>query len=242
MIPPRLSYRLKNKKWITQKVVHYEFEPIQGDHPPFKAGQFMMFHWKDKNGNPIDKPHSYSIASAPYQHQLDFTIKIYGIYTQRLTNELSIGDCMDMQGPYGAFTINEDSMRSVVLLAGGVGIAPFRSMIKDQTSRDNSIPITLLYSNKTQKDFPYRQELDTIGREYANRFRVIYTITDPLSIPQEWIGERGRFVAPTIARYVQPLEDKTFLVCGPPGFVEEMVEQIKTLGVDQKKIKIEKFT
>lgn len=257
-ISPILPYRVIRNDFITSNVIHMDCVPMEGNKPAFKAGQFMMLHWRDAEGKLIDKPHSFSIASAPHEQHLSFAIKIYGPYTTRLSKEVPAGSIVHFQGPYGIFTLEKISDDRVVLLAGGVGIAPFRGFLYDELHNNTNglSPATtgqhanatnkdgrrfhILYSNKTKTTFPYKEELDAMVGEHPDRLRVAYTVTQELDDPS-WTGHRGRWDAQKIRESVKDCSSAQYLVCGPPMFVTEMQEQLAVLGVPKEKVKIEKF-
>ncbi len=209
----------------------------------FKAGQFMMLHWRDAVGKLIDKPHSFSIASAPDMPGFSFAIKIYGPYTTRLSKELPVGSTVHLQGPFGLFTLEKILDGRVVLLAGGVGIAPFRGFLYDEMASGHPTErrFHILYSNKTKTTFPYKAELDALADQYSDRLRIDYTVTQELDDPS-WTGQRGRWDAAKICETVEDFAAAQYFVCGPPAFVSEMQEQLTKLGVPKEKVKIEKFT
>lgn len=255
-VSPILPYRVTRNDFITSNVIHMDCVPMQGERPAFKAGQFMMMHWRDAEGKLIDKPHSFSIASAPHESGFSFAIKIYGPYTTRLSQELPEGSTVHLQGPYGLFTLEKVTDPEVVLLAGGVGIAPFRGFLYDElkynppalqsfseggnTTNIIAHKFHVLYSNKTKTTFPYMEELDALALAQPDRLKISYTITQDES--PEWAGGRGRWTAESMSHVLQGYEGKMFFVCGPPAFVSEMQEQLAKMGVAKEKVKIEKFT
>ena len=252
-ISPILPYRVTRNEFITSNVIQVDCVPLEGERVAFTAGQFMMLHWLDEHRELIDIPHAYSIASAPNETGFSFAIKIYGPYTTRLSQEVKPGSIIHLKGPYGLFTLQKVTDQRVVMLAGGVGIAPFRGMVLDTIARSGSTQINtqinadiplkkfhILYSNKTKSSFPYKEELDILSSNNTDRLKITYTITqegDP-----EWVGRRGRWTEESIKEEIGDWADTTFFVCGPPPFVVEMQDQLKMMGVPKEKVKIEKFT
>ncbi len=242
-LPPLLPYNVTRNEFITSNVIQLDCVPSDGERIAFTAGQFMMLHWLDEHGELIDIPHAYSIASAPQENGFSFCIKIYGPYTTRLSQEVKPGATIHLKGPYGLFTLQKVTDSTVVMLAGGVGIAPFRGMLYDELKKNANVPsrrFHLLYSNKTKTSFPYMQELDEWALGNPDRLKVTYTMTqegDP-----EWGGRRGRWTADSIKEEVRGWEGATYFVCGPPPFVAEMQDQLKRMGVPTEKVKVEKFS
>lgn len=242
-LPPLLPYKVTRNEFITSNVIQIDCVSTEGERIAFTAGQFMMLHWLDEHGELIDIPHAYSIASAPRENGFSFCIKIYGPYTTRLSQEVKLGTTIHLKGPYGLFTLQKVIDPTIVMLAGGVGIAPFRGMLYDELKKNTNSTLRrfhVLYSNKTKASFPYMQELDGWGAEHPDRLKITYTMTqegDP-----EWEGRRGRWTAESIKEEVRGWEGATYFVCGPPPFVSEMQEQLAKMGVEKSKVKVEKFT
>ncbi len=242
MLPPLLPYKVTRNEFITPNVIQIDCVASDGERIAFRAGQFMMLHWLDEHGELIDIPHAYSIASAPHEPGFSFCIKIYGPYTTRLSQEVKPGSTIHLKGPYGLFTLQKIVEPTVVMLAGGVGIAPFRGMVYDELAKNanTSRRFHILYSNKTKASFPYMQELDEWALAHPDRLKLTYTITqegDP-----QWGGRRGRWTAESIKEEVRGWEGATYFVCGPPPFVSEMQDQLARMGVEKTKVKVEKFT
>ena len=209
---------------------------FNGNKFDYKPGQYMMMELDvadPKNGS----IRSLSIASSPTENFLLFSTKISDTLFKQKFNSLKAGDKVRMKGPMGIFTLKEDAQK-VVLLGGGIGITPFRDMIKYVTDKKLPLKITLLYSNRTPADIVYKDEWRVFARENPH-LKVVHTITDYQG--NDWHGRRGRIDEYLVKEYCSDLQNTPFYICGPPGMVNAMFELLVKIGVPGPNIKIERF-
>jgi ferredoxin-NADP reductase len=205
---------------------------------PYKSGQVALLF--PEEGNPSLR-HAFSIASSPTEDLLMLTTKIRtdSPYKTRL-NALKQGDVVTLMGPGGQFGLLEQPTNQIILLGGGIGITPFRSIIKYAT--DNILPnkVTLLYSNKTPEDIVYKREWEEYAKQNPN-LTIIHTITRPSDSKSEWKGRVGRIDANLIREHVENPEKAFYLVCGPPSLVTELASVLAEMGINTSQIKVENF-
>ncbi len=191
---------------------------------PYLAGQ-----WAELGLSPESlKP--YSIASAPCETgehgALEFLIRDDGSGSELVT--LRRGRMLYVEGPHGRFSIEgAPARRHLVLLAGGTGIAPLRSMLIELLALENPPLITLLYSARSANEFAYLRELQRYSR--AGRITLVLTVTGGSS--ERWRGLSGRIGRPQIAPLVTAPDDTTALVCGPQPFVSSVRNALEEVGV-----------
>ncbi|MEK6932763.1 MAG: FAD-dependent oxidoreductase, partial [Nanoarchaeota archaeon] len=126
-----------------------------------------------------------------------------------------------------------------VMLSGGIGITPLRSMIKYSLDKKLKIKITLFYSNKVPEEILYQKGLETFAKN--RNFTLISTITEPEESKESWKGLIGRIDANLIKKYVKDFDNKIFYICGPPKMVDLMQNILKEMNIPQDQIKIEHF-
>ena len=209
---------------------------FDGNKFDFKPGQYMMMELEvvdNENGN--TRP--LSIASSPTEDFLLFSTKISQTLFKQKINNLKVGDKIKLKGPMGIFVLKEDA-KEVVFLGGGIGITPFRSMIKYATSKKLAMKLTLVYSNKTPADIVYRDEWPLFEKQNPN-FKAVQTITD--ASDPSWKGKTGRINESMIREFCSDFGKTLFYICGPPGMVDGLSNLLKTMNVPQQNIKIEKF-
>jgi len=199
----------------------------------YLAGQYVVLILGD-DSNQIKKP--FTLSSSPTEDFLEITKKLTGHPFSNALVELKLGDKVSINGPYGMFTFQEEC-NNIVMLSGGIGITPLRSMIKYSIDKEISANIVLLYSNSSETDIAFRDELELVQKEYPN-IKVINTITRPGS---DWKGVTGRINTEMIKKYIPDYLSCTFFTCGPTKMVDSMISLLRELEVPEKQIKREIF-
>jgi len=202
----------------------------------FKAGQFCFLRLnKDK----LYARHPFTISSSPKENELCFKVKLTGRFTKVLS-ELEKGEEVIIDGPFGIFTI-EDERKNLVFIAGGVGIAPFLSMIKDRMIADGKIQnVTLLYGSKTKEDIICKGWLDGIKKDW---FKKVYILNNnhSLSDPEIHKYETGHINKEIIKKHIENMDNSVFYICGPELMKNSLKETLNELGVNKQNIVIEDF-
>ena len=205
------------------------------------AGQFAYFKLEGVTGDPKGPIRHFTIASSPTEH--DYVLISTRIrntpYKQKLSS-LAEGTRIMEWGPQGEFILKEDS--PAVFLSGGIGVTPFRSMIKYATDKNLPTKIVMFDSNRNEQNILYQKEFDDWAAKNKN-LRMIYAVSD--DIPSGWTGEKGRIDREMIKRHVDgnALDESIFYICGPPGMLKAMQELLqKDLQIPKERIKIEEFT
>jgi ferredoxin-NADP reductase len=204
----------------------------------YKPGQIVLLF--PEEGNP-NLRHAFSIASSPTEDFLMISTKIRdeSPYKTRL-NHLKQGDVVSLMGPAGQFGLTEQSTDQIVLLGGGIGITPFRSIVKYATDKKLPNKITLLYSNKTPEDIVYKHEWEEYEERNAN-FIIVHTITQPSESKPEWKGRVGRIDANLIREQIKNPEKAQYYVCGPPSLVTDLTSVLTGMGISGTQIRTENF-
>src|SRR5216117_3841396 len=150
----------------------------------FRPTQFTFLQLKTKEGMDA-RP--MSLASSPTRPHLEYAVRLSGSPYKRAFAALQPGDEIRVFGPIGDFVLHET--RPAVLLAGGIGITPFKGMAEYAADMALPIPIRLVYSNRSEDEIVYRHELEALETQNA-RFRVLHTLTR--STDDGWQGKTGR--------------------------------------------------
>lgn len=218
------------------------FRFAKEEYPDYKPGQFAFFpldNVKDAKG-PV---RHFSLASSPTEDELVISTRIRDTPYKQALSLLAPGAQVKVSKPQGNFTLHDD-LRTVVLLSGGIGVTPFRSMIKYATDKRLSTRIVMFDSNRNAQNILYKNEFDRWARENKN-LKVVYTITDDEPNKADWAGERGRIDKDMVTRHLTS-EDRsasTFYICGPPGMLEAMQKLLLTeLQIPQERVRVEEFT
>jgi ferredoxin-NADP reductase len=203
----------------------------------FAAGQAVM---AGLHGSPLRKP--YSIASAPAEAArnqcLDLLVLVDDSGGPDPHLELAApGTALDIEGPFGRFALPPTGdAAGLLLVAGGTGIAPLRSMLVEALEQPVRPRISLVYSARSLDDLAYRDELEAMAAEGLITLRLTVTRDDrPASQ-----GRRGRIDRAMLA---SALSSATAwcLVCGPPALVSDVRSSLSALGVDAARIGVERY-
>jgi ferredoxin-NADP reductase len=185
----------------------------------------------------------FSIVSSPTeQGLLQFAMRVRGHFTSA-ANKLKPGDTVTVRGPFGGFVFDMSRDHDVVLLAGGIGITPFMSMVRFVGHIHANTPVRLLYSCQTQDDVPFGQELQARHRQNPH-FVPIFVIGDgPTDKFAHQYVAQGRITpelldTTTGGQYTK----KTFFICGPPPFMKGMIGILRSKGVPKANIITEAFS
>ena len=207
----------------------------------WKPGQYLYYNLDLQKNASV---RHFTIASSPTEEVIQLTTRIRGesLYKQTL-NKLEIDSVVDASGPRGDFVLDQERDTPQIFLAGGIGITPFRSIIKFATDKGLKTPIHLIYSNGTPDDIAFKSEFDEWTKVNPN-FKVSYTITKPEGV-NGWNGLTDRIDADMIKTLItdhQSLTTSSFWLCGPPAFVSGMQDELAKLNISGDKIEIEQFT
>ena len=207
--------------------------------PGHRAGQHVDVRLTAEDGYQAQR--SYSIASAPEDDALVLTVERLedGEVSSYLVDELRPGDSLELRGPVGGFFVWEASFGGPLLLvAGGSGVVPFRSIVRHHLAAASDVPLRLLYSARTLDDVLYRGELD--GLAASRDVDVRFTLTREW--PDGWSGYRRRINGDLLAEVGWPADERPLVyVCGPTAFVETAASSLVELGYDPGRIRTERF-
>ncbi|MCH7492908.1 FAD-dependent oxidoreductase [Patescibacteria group bacterium] len=237
---PEYKLILKEKEKVARDTICCRFEKPEGfDYQP---GQFLTLINEDipitdKKGN----RRSMSIASSPTEPLIHITMRIGSSAFKRSLEQSQPGNRLTALGPFGKFGMPADTSIPLVFLAGGIGITPFRSMLK--YSIDKKIPrdISLFYSNSCMKDSAYLNELQK-WTDDNDFIKYTPTMTDKDHVEPEWTGSVGLITPELLRDNLPDIMRPNYLIVGPPGFVEAMGNLLHEQKINEDKILIEKFT
>lgn len=200
----------------------------------FKPGQFCFLRL---NKEDLYARHPFTISSLPGEKRISFTVKLFGRFTKAL-KELQKGEEVIVDGPFGNFLI-KDKTRDLVFIAGGVGITPFASMIKDKVFRKEiNQSVTLLYGSRNRDGIIFKDYFDSLKQSWLSVVNVLSADKND-SVPQSY--ETGYINEAIIKKYVKNIDDSVFYICGPESMKSSVVNILKKLSVKRKNIIIEDF-
>ena len=246
--PRRMRLRVVEILPETPTTKTFRLERIDGPLPPWRPGQYVNV-FVDVDGVLTSRP--YSISSAPRlghaadqePRTLDLTVrdKSGGFVAPYLLNQVEVGDVLETTGPAGSF-YHEPLIdgEELVFLAGGSGITPFMSMIREVYGGDKAGPalqVHLLYGSRVPDDVIFGEELCRLAEEHPG-LHYSSIISEP---PAGYEGLCGFLDARTIQEHAGDLTGKTVYVCGPNVMYDFCLEALTELGVPEYKIKRELY-
>ena len=220
------------------------------NHLNYRAGQYSIIDLGTRE-DPKGPIRSFTIASSPTEKDsVMITTRIRDTPFKQKLSRLDVGTVVKITAPAGDFTLSEDYSKPVVFLSGGIGVTPFRSMIKYAADRQLPLKITMFDSNRNQANILYKDEFDSWAKLNKN-LKIVYTITEeeaeslPYSASSEWKAEKGWIDKAMLTRHLSKdqLNDSIFYICGPPAMLKAMQKLLsEQVGVSDDKIRIEEFT
>lgn len=229
--------RLKGQLALAAGTVAFRFSRPEGF--VFKAGQAIRLELIDPPAEPRQSSRSLSLVSAPFESELLLAARMRDSAFKRTLKALPEGACIRINGPSGRLTLDETG-RPAVFLAGGIGITPFISMLRQAAHERSPQQLYLAYSNRRPEDAAFLEELQQLARQNP-RFRLLATMTDMSKSAREWNGATGHIDADKLQCLVGDLSAPIFYIVGPPAMVEAMQAMLSEAGVAEDAIRSEEF-
>ncbi len=225
----------------TPNVRTFRLAPPDGGKIPFaySAGQFLRLTLQI-DGKSVGR--SYTIASPPTRDayvELSIKREENGQVSRYLHDKLMTGGTVSVSGPSGRFTFDSKGETAVLLIAGGVGITPVMSILRDLTDRCWQGQIDLVFSVRSRDDVIFAAELDFLASRHPN-LHVHKTITR--DVPGDWTGPRGRVSMDLLRQLVPDFAARRSFVCGPDEMAAAVRKELIASGVAESRITLESFT
>ena len=237
ILQTRHPYEVLSVRQIAERT--WELAIARVDRKPlrFEAGQFV---WLNVGPTPFSlHENPFSISSAPADgDRIEFVIKEVGDFTRSLA-AIRPGARAWIDGPHGSLTTPGPEAPGVGFIAGGVGIAPLLSVLRQMRATADPRPVALLYGNRLEERIVYRDELERLNAEA--KVSVTHVLSEPSS---EWRGGIGLVAAESIAATFEGFHDArewTYLLCGPPAMIDSAEAALLARGVPSNSIRSERF-
>ena len=221
--------KILQTKIIAEKTLEIQFEKPAGF--KYLAGQFIELLI---NLNGEKAGHCFTLCSAPFEDTLAIATRLTGSDYKKTLEKLRLGDQVEFDGPMGQFILHKDNSKSAVFLAGGIGITPCFSIIKDESKLIKPHKVFLFYSNKTKASAAF---LDHLIKIHWPGFKMIPTMTAEAA----WLGEKGYIDEAMLKKYVPEIKEPLYYVVGLPALVKALVNLLKKLNIPEEQIKFEEF-
>ena len=208
---------------------------------PYRAGQAVDLHFPAATRpDPRGHVRAFSLASAPGGSRLSIASRIRRSPFKQDLLEAPIGTPLLVSQPWGDFVLPVDE-KDVVLLAGGIGVTPFRAMIQDAVARSAKVELSLIHVARTPEEAPFYDEFRRWSSTHAH-LAYLPIMTRAAESPTPYLGERRR---PDAALFDELFDDHRgealYLVSGPPRFVDGMQAALVELGIAADRIRLDRF-
>ena len=239
--------RLTHKIPRVGDIVSFRFS--RPDRYEYAAGQW---HVVTIPADPEPLTHHFTHSSSPTEPHLEFTTRLRGTAFKNRLDALPLGTAVEMEGPFGSFTMDAATPlnpvstggatvgggpRQLVFITGGIGITPVRSILRWQADTGVAPPTLLIYANSSEQTIAFRDEIDHVAETLPD-FRAVYVVSRP---SPAWIGRTGHIDAVLLAEELNGFAAATYYVSGPPSMVQAIRETLLSRGVDRGCIKTELF-
>lgn len=237
----KVTLKLRRKSKVAANIVDFVFKPSR--RLTFEPGQYMEFTLAHSQPDSRGNRRYFTLASSPTEEHLRLGVRFYpqgSTFKQalsRLDNRTPATSLLAGQIA-GDFTLPRDVEKKLVFIAGGIGITPFRSMLKYLIDMHEPRDIILFYANRTADEIAYK---DVLSEAQKLGIRVFYTLTDTEALPRNWQGLTGRINASMIRKFVPDYDERTFYLSGPPEMVRAAERMLKHLQLNANQIKKDFF-
>jgi ferredoxin-NADP reductase len=231
--------RISEKREVAKGTLLVTFD-LLGEEVDFVPGQYFFVTLPDV-GHQDEKGlrrHITVVTSPNEKGVLGFATRMRASAFKRSLDELPVGAEVEVEPPKGSFRLPDDASRPLVFIAGGIGIAVFRSMLR--YIREEGLPyrVTLVYSNRDRESTAFLDELRELEQEISG-FRLVLTMTQDSG----WEGETRKVDAQFLRDHLgEDVDESTFLVAGPPAMVEGVQKALEEAGVAEENVVAERYS
>jgi glycine betaine catabolism B len=235
----KLVLRLKRKHKMAPDIIDFVFKP--SDKLAFIPGQYMEFTLAHPRPDSRGNRRYFTLASSPTENEMHVGVRFYEQSSsfKRAMTSMNGSTKMVAAQIAGDFTLSTDPQQKLVFIAGGIGITPFRSMLKYLLDTQQRRDIILFYANRKYEEIVYRDVLNAAQTKLG--VKTFYTLTDTTAIPRNWNGLVGRISEQTILGIVPDYKDRFYYLSGPPNMVNAYEQVLKNLQVRHDHIKKDFF-
>lgn len=215
---------LIEKEHLLDNIWAFRFRP--GQPLSWTAGQFVQVELPHDNADEEGAKRWFTISSAPYEGIVQITTRVTNSTFKQALAALVAGDVLQLvEQPSGDF-VWQDSNLPLVFVAGGIGVTPFRSIIKQRVHNGLPLDVTLIYGSRTS-DVPFRDEFDAWAAQ-DSRFRVQYVVGKPLT-------------AEHLSTLLPDINQSLLYLSGPKPMVTALGDDLKRHGLPEAQLKQDFF-
>jgi ferredoxin-NADP reductase len=236
---PVFETPLVGRELVAERTMSFHFTKPEGW--SYRAGQFIDITLIDPPETDAEgNLRGFSISSAPRENVITITTRLRDTAFKRVLQHMPLATIVKVEGPFGDLRLHH-AARPAVLLAGGIGITPFRSILVETIGTGGlPYPVVVFHANRMPEDAAFADELRALAVADPNLTFVPTMTADGQSEPSE--GERGHIDAAMLQRHVDRATAPIYYIAGPPGMVQALREMLIDSGVDEDDVRIEEFT
>lgn len=216
---------------------------VQFEKPPglqFRAGQFAELGLIESPILNLEETfRTFSFVSAPSDPSLEFTMRLSSSAFKTTLSTMSLGTKVLLKGPAGTLRLHSDENRPAMFLAGGVGIAPSVSILRQAAHDHLEHSFFMFYSTHSRSEMLYLEQLSALAASKMVNLQLILTLTG--TAEPGWVGEKGRITASMIREHVSSAVNQMYYIAGPSRFVSGMISAATALDASEVDIRIEDF-
>jgi ferredoxin-NADP reductase len=232
--------RLVDRQRIARDRMAFWFDTNGDARFEFLAGQHADFSFSHPfSGNEIENTRTFSLASSPLEKgPVMIATRNRGTAFHAALQAAPLGTRFTVSRPQGSFTLHRDITRAAVFIAGGIGIAPIRSIVQQATLERLPHRSYLFYSNRQVEDAAFLKEIENMTAQNPN-LTLVPTLTGHRTAA--WPYEKGRISCEMLRRYVLWLNGPIYYIAGPSRMVSAMTDLLASSGVSDDDVKTEEF-
>ncbi len=233
----KYRFELKEKKEIAGEIWEFLFTPVKPI--PFIPGQFLEWSLPHPKADNRGYRRYFTIASSPTEKEIMLAVRVpdkASSYKKALV-DLKPGDSIYATNLEGEFVLSNKPDTSYVFVAGGIGITPFRSIIRYMLDNDIYHPVTLFYIAHDVEEFVFDELFEKAKKKFG--LQIVHVVSeDP---PKDWQGEIGRLTPEMIKKHVPDYKSRIFYLSGPQPMITAYKKLIRDMGVKSANIKTDYF-
>lgn len=235
----KLILHLQKKEQLSPSVYGFSFasdQPLQ-----FQPGQYLEWTLPEDDADTRGNRRYFTIASSPTEQNIQLGVRTFaeGSSFKKGLLTMNTGDTIVASQLSGEFTLPKDKAKKLVFIAGGIGITPFRSMMKYLIDKEEKRDVVLMYACAGEGDFVYQDVFDQAAKVIGARIH--YLVTEKEKVTAKWQGKVGYITKEMIQQEIPDYLERTFYLSGPGAMVAAYKKLLRELKVSHGKIKTDYF-
>jgi ferredoxin-NADP reductase len=236
---PTCLIKLTSRQEVSEQTMAFRFEkPASFAFTPGQAIEVTLLDPPESDSEGDSRV--FSIASAPHEDFIMVATRLRDTAFKRVLRNLPLGAEVKLEGPFGDLKLHNDNSRAAVILTGGIGITPFRSILLSAAKHKRPLRTFLFYANRRPEDAVFLGELQDLKKANQNH-KLIACMSQMEHSNRSWDGETGVINAQMLAKYLKGVISPIYYITGPPAMVKAMHAMLTDAGVDEDNIRIEEF-